>query len=196
MARLYQPILIALLILATATVGSSRDWRGIVPLHSTRDDVEKLLGPQPTTPDFGGTRIYNLNNSWAIYFLPEGEIWFNFVDPKAEEPNCTGSLPLGTVLNITVKPSHPMTLADVGLDEKHIKLSNASNQRQAGFKGYLDATNGFSVVLQRGQVYDINYFGHANDKRRCPAYFRNLKKQFAWIEMYFDYFPDDKPFLQ
>jgi hypothetical protein len=184
----------ALLILSTAGLGLSRDWRGIVPLHSTRTDVERLLGPQPTPPDPDNTKVYNLNSSWAIYFLPEGEVRFNFVDPKAEEPNCMGNLPLGTVLNITVTPSHPMKLIDIGLDQKKIKLFNASNQKQADFKGYLDAATGFAVVLQHGDIYNIEYFGQANDKRLCPAYFHNVKKQFAWVEMYIDYFPDDKPF--
>ena len=170
--------------MATATAALSRDWRVIAPLHSTRADVEKLLGPQPTPPDFGGT-LYNLNSSWAIYFLPEGEVWFNFVDPKEDEPNCIGNLPLGTVLHITVKPSKPTTLADLGLDEMKIKLFNASNQKAAKFRGYMDASDGFSFVVQRGEVYKINYFGRATDKRLCPAYFQDLKKRFAWLDIQF-----------
>ncbi len=105
-----------------------------------------------------------------------------------------GNLPLGTVLSISIKPSHAMKMADIGLDQKNLKLFNASNQKQLDFKGYLDATNGFAVVLERGDIYYIEYFGEANDKRLCPAYFHNVKKQFAWVEMYIDYFPDDKPF--
>jgi hypothetical protein len=190
MLRIRQLILSCLLILSIAGLGLGRDWRGIIPLHSTRADVERLLGPQLTPADPDNTKIYNLNSSWAIYFVDEGEIWFNFVDPKAEEPNCMGNLPLGTVLNISIKPSRPLKLADIGLDEKKIKLFNASNLKQLNFKGYLDATNGFAVVLERGDVYKLQYFGQAKDKRLCPTYFRNLKKQFAWIEMNFDYVPD------
>ena len=77
-----------------------------------------------------------------------------------------------------------MTLAEIGLDEKKIKLVNASNWKNADFKGYLDANNGFSVVLERGEVYEVNYFGQAKDERRCPAYFQNLRRKFAWIDIY------------
>ena len=161
--------------------------------HANGAELCRCTQPAPTSKSFwdrnrlhlifGSTRLYNLNSSWAIYFLPEGEVWFNFVDPKEEEPNCIDDLPLGTVLRITVKPSRSMTFGELGLDDKKIKLVNASNQKLAGFKGYLDATNGFAVVLERGEVYEINYFGEAKDKRRCPAYFHNLKKRFAWIDI-------------
>jgi hypothetical protein len=38
-------LLIAALMLTTADLVAAKGWRGIVPLHSTRFDVERLLGP-------------------------------------------------------------------------------------------------------------------------------------------------------
>lgn len=36
----------SLVLLYTSSV-AAKDWRGILPLHSTRADVEALLGPPP-----------------------------------------------------------------------------------------------------------------------------------------------------
>jgi len=42
-------IALGFLLFATVVVSQAKDWRGIVPLHSTRTEVEKLLGP-PKNP--------------------------------------------------------------------------------------------------------------------------------------------------
>ena len=36
------------LVLISFCVAEAREWRGIVPLHSTRDDDRRLLGPPLT----------------------------------------------------------------------------------------------------------------------------------------------------
>jgi hypothetical protein len=38
-------VLILLLLLVVPV--KAKDWRGIKPVYSTREDVERLLGPQP-----------------------------------------------------------------------------------------------------------------------------------------------------
>ncbi|HLM24214.1 MAG TPA: hypothetical protein VK274_04115 [Pyrinomonadaceae bacterium] len=43
--RKFLPII--LLILVPTSTALAKDWRGILPMHSTRADVEALLGPQP-----------------------------------------------------------------------------------------------------------------------------------------------------
>jgi hypothetical protein len=173
------------LILVLTRFVDAKEWRGIVPLHSTRADVEKLLGPQLPPPTFNNTRMYNLNSSWAIYFLPEGEVWFNFVDEKHEHPNCLGVLPHSTVLSITIEPNRKMTLSDIGIDPKKAKLFNGSNLKGFAYKGYLDKANGMAVILERGEIYNITYIGAAKDRNLCPTYFHNLKR-FALLEMYYD----------
>lgn len=43
-----------------SVTSDAKDWRGIVPLHSTRADVENLLG-EPPPPPKDGSRVYTLN---------------------------------------------------------------------------------------------------------------------------------------
>ena len=44
MRYVLKPLLITLVFLSLAGVSSAKEWRGIVPLQSTRQDVTRLLG--------------------------------------------------------------------------------------------------------------------------------------------------------
>jgi len=45
-----------------------QNWRGIVPLHSTRADIERLLGPPPPPPK-DGTIVYTPGPASSLFFL-------------------------------------------------------------------------------------------------------------------------------
>lgn len=79
----------------------AKGWRGIVPLHSTRADVEKLLGPPS-----GG--LYNLDNE-TVFFVYSGE-------PCADNIPYGFNVPPDTVWEIHVKPKDRRTIADLKLD--------------------------------------------------------------------------------
>jgi hypothetical protein len=77
---------------------AAKDWRGILPMHSTRADVEALLGPPPPPP---ADRSYALHPGRYIYYLDEGEVYIVFADAEfLKERNCSSVAP-GTVLLIT-----------------------------------------------------------------------------------------------
>ena len=40
-------LLTAALVVAAAINVAAKDWRGLLPMHSTRQDVDNLLGPPP-----------------------------------------------------------------------------------------------------------------------------------------------------
>ena len=52
------------LLLAVSATASAKDWRGIVPLHSTLEDVEKLLGKST----LGSNYIYETEEGRVIFF--------------------------------------------------------------------------------------------------------------------------------
>ena len=66
------------LILALNFVIQAKGWRGIVPLHSTRADVEQLLGP----PDRKG------NKPVVSYDLEKEQVTIIY----SREPCSTGSI--------------------------------------------------------------------------------------------------------
>jgi hypothetical protein len=85
-------------------LSQAKEWRGIVPLHSTRKDVERLIGP-PTT--LGG-RIYNLENEVVL---------IDYSHRLCEQGWTSGwNVPLDTVTSITVNPRKMISLSEFGLD--------------------------------------------------------------------------------
>src|SRR3954467_13912107 len=95
-------IIFSLLISLIAAVVSAnaclaKEWRGVVPLRSTRADVERLLGaPKQSTPD-------------AFYYSFPYEIavvWFQTktCDSGSGKIGMGWNVPVGTVTNVGVIP--------------------------------------------------------------------------------------------
>ena len=61
---LFKLLFLAAIILRLSQSSNAKDWRGLIPLHSTRDDVTRLLGPSP-----------DANNIRARYSLERRRIY-------------------------------------------------------------------------------------------------------------------------
>jgi hypothetical protein len=84
-----------LLILFSAQSSFAKGWRGIVPLHSVRLDVERLLGP-PTQSSPYGDYYYKLPDELAV---------IQFQNVSCNEGCGFGwNVPIGTVISIGVIP--------------------------------------------------------------------------------------------
>jgi hypothetical protein len=128
-----------MLIYALAVVTNAKEWRGIVPLHSTRSDVEKLLGPPQD--DMEGILVsYGLKDV--------------FVDVQyAANPGCkddwpysSWNVPKGTVTFIRVAPRTTMSLADLGLNLAKFKKEQGDYDVVGHFY-YIDEEDGFSISV-------------------------------------------------
>jgi hypothetical protein len=138
--------LIGILMLLTAvTARSLQVWRGIVPLHSTRADIERLLGPGSNT---GPVSIYKTANE-SIYV------------EYATEP-CKGSMPgwnvtAGTVLHFTVRPKSEQHLSDVGIDVTQFT------------KTYDDAMGTYYTNIREGIRYAVSSDGTVESVSYIPS---------------------------
>src|SRR5438046_2962223 len=94
--------LLSLLWSGSNQFGEGKGWRGIIPLHSTKADVIKLLG-EPTTPNFDGG-----------YSLPDVTVTFIYSTRRCE---LGWNVPEGTVLRIlvSIKKDRPK-LSDINID--------------------------------------------------------------------------------
>jgi len=87
------------MLLAVFSVASGKDWRGITPLHSTRMDVEKLLGRPPSQGKYVSTYALDTETVEVIY---------------ASGPPCGAGLtnswrvPKDTVLSIRAIPKNEL----------------------------------------------------------------------------------------
>lgn len=136
--------LITCCFLLLVWIGSStaKPWRGIVPLHSTREDVEKILG-EPSRLDY-------------IYDLDEGTVRIVYAKQVCEQglPSNWGNwnVPRDTVTNIIVETDIP-----VG----QLKIPNLRR-----YKWYTDRSlttfyhlpgPGLEYSVKNGRVLDITY---------------------------------------
>ena len=138
----------------------SAGWRGIVPLHSTRADVERLLGKPNLAPN-----IYDLENERASIMYTN--------DPCTEGWQGSYSVPRDTVLSIYVVPQYDLALAKLHLDFS--KYKRAEGVPAPNHSTYQNDDEGIAYLVDetgtRGKdvVRRILYNpSAADDGLRCP----------------------------
>jgi hypothetical protein len=145
----------ASVLLCFAASSAAQGWRGIKPLHATREEVEHLIGP-PMEPK-GMT--YDLKNERVNVVYSDG--------------NCTKGWPYGwnvkpgTVIGITIYPQSRPKLTELPIDlSRSIRFVDPS-----GVIHYNNEDEGFSVAVDPNEyeVRVIEYYPVASDAHlRCP----------------------------
>lgn len=128
----------------TIHVCNAQEWHKIVPLHSTCEDVKRLLGIDSCDP-----RTLVIENE---------RINIDF----AQKPCIDGwNIPEGTVISITVYPSKRPTLSDLGIDfSKYEKTA-----RPPVFTVYSNPEEGIAIVVDPDErVEHITYGPTTKDK--------------------------------
>lgn len=166
MNRIIIILLIIFGLIATVSLSKAQGWRGIVPLHSTRKDVEQLIGspiqPNGITYDLGKERV---NVVYSAGDCGMGSEWN--VSP-------------GTVIGITVYPQTKLMLSELRPDlngfEKFINPHNPDSI------SYNNIKEGLSIgTTSDGEVAVIEYFPTPKDNYlRCP---RSSSQQLSLSEM-------------
>ena len=151
-------ILIISMVLIAATSVAAKDWRGILPMHSTRADVEALLGPPPASPG-----NYILSKGRSIYFLDEGEVYITFAEDEFAGRVCLSAVPPGTVLMIRVTPKDELPLPRLNIDVRNFKKFDASTPPGQGHEGFISTPEGFVFRVFQGNVKEMIYFASAVD---------------------------------
>lgn len=139
----------------TAFAGSviAKDWRGIVPLKSTRADVERLMG-KPLSSGY--------------YNLPNEIVSFDFqrepCDSEMERFGYGWNVPPGTVTEIAIIPK--------GIHRKdEYQLAKDSQVEDNGFGlvYYWDNAAGLVVETYKGLVTLVAYYPKSSEEQlHCP----------------------------
>jgi hypothetical protein len=148
------PAVLGIILLCAAQQSNRSGWRGIVPLHSTRADVEQLLGP--------GT-----NELMGSYYRDDFNAFFSYSTGDCERESSGGwDVPAGTVLSITVHQKPQPKFSDLGLDESRFKKSHSIGD----LMNYVDEGQGLVLEVYQGNVQTFTYIStHADDNLRCPG---------------------------
>ena len=154
-------IISCLLVFSSWQVPSSKEWRGLSPLNSTRADVERLLGPPEE----------NFKNELVIYYLPEQVVSFNF----SSNPKCqkkfnypTWDVPADRVTSIGITLKRSIPVAEAGIDLTKLIKKRGDFDRDDHF--YYSNTDGFSIEVAENDITGYIYEPGENRKDlRCPV---------------------------
>ena len=166
MSRIGQFVLGVIGILAICTHCDRREWRGIIPLHSTKNDVVRSLGPPAETNDIR-----------SMYHLKNEEVYKVFSDKPCDFE--ATKIPAGTVLLVQVTPRAKLKFTDLQIDRNRMRAFNPSSQ-DPDWKGYMDEENGLIVRSYKETIDRIFYIATPRERRRCPDYYAE-PEEFARI---------------
>lgn len=177
--------LILCLALTQPSTDQPKNWKGIIPLHSTRADVERLLGPPPPPPK-DGTRLYTPDPNSPLYFFQDENVQISYMtEALAERMHCS-AVPIGTVTWIHVSLKKHPPLSELGIDEGKFETFDPSTPPNIGFKAYVDVVDGMYVCTAGGKVNEFGYYGDASDRQVCPELNRDLKQFCSILVDFYD----------
>lgn len=150
------------LVTVLTAVAEAKEWRGLKPLRSNREDVARVLGASP-----------DANDIRAKYNLKDEEVYIVFATRESYVEDCVKQLPLGTVMQIQVTPKTEVQLADLGLDEGRLEKFDPSDPKGVGYAAFYDKEQGLVVRTHKGRVDQIVYTAAAADRHLCQTYYED-----------------------
>lgn len=162
-------MILTYLLLVLTSVGHPQvnSWRGILPLHSTRADVEKILGPPRPESKGIDASTYNTEGETVFILYSTG--------PCDMKPSNGWNAPRGTVIEVSVKPKVKPKFSNFKLDES--KYEKNRDPELLDYTYYTDEENGISVTVNtaEGVVTNISYWPTSKQKYlRCSTPTENL----------------------
>ena len=144
------------LLLSNLQLRESAGWRGIVPLHSTRADVERLLGPSD-------------ERCQCFYKTAEAKIFVEYSQSPCKGFLTGWNVPRDTVLMITVQPEAEIRLVDLAVDLTKFKKSFGTDTPLVHYTN--DDSGVRYKVSDSGLVRSIDYIPKRGDySLRCEGF--------------------------
>ena len=153
--------LILMVVICSAGSIAAKDWRGILPLHSTGADVERLLGPATTTRH--GLLSYELGEIEVLFLLAEKVL-----------KDCP-SIAEGIVLSIRVLPKVELSPNVFNVTDGRFRKFQPTEFEDSETEGYVNEEEGFVIRTFKGHVEEMVYLASAVDRPRCPGYYSDLQ---------------------
>jgi hypothetical protein len=118
---------------------NAEPWRGIIPLKSTRSDVERLLGkPLPGNMNF-----------YVTYKLESEEVRVRYADKSlcTRKDECECHVPDDTVVNVVVRPKSTINFSVLALNKS--KFHTIVNPENANNVAYSNSDAGLMYVVSK-----------------------------------------------
>jgi hypothetical protein len=147
-------------ILLLPLIPDAKEWRGIVPLHSTRDDVDRLIGSKKLRCG-GHSCLYDLGEETVLVSYSGEQTC------KGDDASTGWKVPRETVIEINVHFKTERALSDLGFDLT--RFERVENKEQPGWVYYRNREEGIEIEGGAKIATGINYFQRAEDNHlRCP----------------------------
>ena len=151
----------------------AKEWRGIVPLHSTRADVVRLFG---VCDDINAACRVRVGNENAYFVFSSGSV--------RDLNECAKNLPLDTVLLVEVELISPPKLSALRINKRQFRTFDPSMPRNIGYKGYIDEKEGLIIKTYKGKVLQLDYIATGKDVALCPDYYESPE---SFIQVMIEY---------
>lgn len=146
----------------------NRGWHGIVPLHATRTDVEKLLGPSAA-------------ECHCRYSTPSETINFDYSKGPCKGPLYGWKAPVETVLRIRVYPKQSILVSEAELLPKGYIKSHDPHENTVH---YTNVKLGIKYAVNGNEMHSITYIPSSEDVGlRCqgfPAYDGGIREYYPF----------------
>lgn len=147
--------------LAAPTLADAKGWRGIVPLRSTRTDVERLLG-RPTQRLSEYSVFYRTPNESAIITYSKG------LPCGIGENYSQWRVPRNSVESILVTPLKALPLSELRLEEGKYQKRSGGHRPEDIY--YINEEDGESIRVFQEEVMAISYYpGTKETHLACPG---------------------------
>jgi len=152
-------LILMILTAAFAFPSQAKEWCGIVPLHSTRADVERLLKVKPERCG-GNACLYNLSDKTVFVVYAD--------EPTCRNDDATTSwrVPRDTVLQITLNFKTPQLISALDIDVT--KYDRTPDKELHGLAYLSDYAQGVRMEISGDTVRAITYYpAVTEDNLRC-----------------------------
>lgn len=135
------------LLWTTPSKAAPEGWRGIVPLHSTCDDVKRIL------------EVDRCELPTSQYDLPDFRVTINFTTSACCE---NWQVPSGTVAEIIISPKKPTPLSEYNLTEGYRKVVD---EEIVGQEWYDNRVEGVTVYVFNGMITHFMFYPSVKDEK-------------------------------
>jgi hypothetical protein len=136
-------LLLVSIILGISHCCSAQEWKKIVPLKTTRAEVEAILGT--AQGDYS-----------AIYQLKEGSLFVEYSSgPCRPERKGGWNVPENVVVSLGFSPRYKKRVKDMKLDPKRFR--KVVDNHVLGVIYYINDEDGITFEIQEGKIDSIDY---------------------------------------
>jgi len=153
-----------LLMVASIVVAqsiSAAEWRGIVPLHSSRADILRLFN------------ACGDNKNRCFFSLEDQVIQVVFSGWQGAFGGCPTSVQKDTVLLVRVRINKKMPMKELKINLKKFRAFDPSYRSGLGYRAYIDEKSGLLINTYKGDVVEFDYLASREDQAFCPRFYQD-----------------------